>query len=270
MSSIKQSIKSIIEFLHLGKLVDKLRFYQQYLSNYSTISAFLKQHKSEAFPTPYMIYETFRLDYERYWKSGREDAEWVINLVTPFQYLTGKRILDWGCGPARVIRHFPKLLNATFYGTDYNDKYVDWCKNNISGIDFRKNHLNPPLAFEINSLDFIYSISIFTHLSKESHFQWIDEMYRVLDKDGIFFFTSHGDITVRNLLAHEKEQYENGDIVVRGSVKEGYRMYCAYHPIPFIQKLLKNKFEVLLHIPGEEKDWGLEQDVWIVRKLSII
>jgi len=268
MSKFKQNIKSIIELLHLGKFVDKLRYYQQYNLKKKEIQSFLSQH-DEPMPTPFMIYETFKLDYDRYWQSGQEDAQWIAELVQPFMDLNDKRILDWGCGPARIIRHFPSLFpQATLFGSDYNAEYVQWCQDHITNIQFKKNELNPPLDIGKQSLDFVFSISIFTHLSENSHYQWIDEMYRVLDTNGIFFFTTHGDVTLRNLLDDEKIKYKHGELVVRGSVKEGYRMYCSYHPIPFIKKLLKNKFEVLKHIPGEVKEWGLSQDVWIVRKLE--
>lgn len=268
MSKTKQNIKSLIEMLHLGKAVDKLRFYKQYYSKKNQIDSFVKKH-DVPLPTPFMIYETFKLDYERYWNSGQEDAQWIIHSIAPFKDLNNKRILDWGCGPARVIRHFHNYLtDPTLFGSDYNIEYIQWCQKNIGNIEFKTNGLNPPLSFKANSFDMVYSISIFTHLSEKSHYLWMDEIYRVLDTDGIFFFTTHGDITQQNLLEDEILKYKKGEIVIRGSVTEGYRMYCAYHPIPFIKKLLKDKFQILKHIPGEKKEWGLSQDVWIVKKLS--
>jgi ubiquinone/menaquinone biosynthesis C-methylase UbiE len=269
MASGKQIIKSVLETLHLGKAADYIRFGWQYLQNYDAIKKAKAQWPSEPFPKPFMIYETFKLNYERYWLSGLEDAQFIYQAILPYKNLNQARLLEWGCGPGRIIRHWPKLLgkDAQVNGTDYNTDYIRWCTQNLKGIQFKTNQLLPPLAFDAGSMDVVYAISIFTHLSEASIIAWIHDMYRVLDKNGIFYFTTHGDITKRHLLSQEMAQYDAGRIVVRGNVKEGYRMYCTYHPPQYMQTCIEAAgFKVLQHIPGQEKDWGLEQDIWIIQK----
>lgn len=267
MSSFKQSAKSLIELLGLGKTVDKLRFYKQYWANKKKIAAFRAANPNLALPNPFMIYETFRLDYDRYINSGKEDAQAIIEEVNPFVDLSGKTILDWGCGPARIIRHFPDLIrDGQFYGSDYNAEYIDWCKDNLEQITFLENKLAPPLLIDEASVDFAYAISIFTHLSEQKHYEWINEIARILKSGGIFYFTAHGDVTKQNLHTQEIAKYNSGLMVERGNVKEGYRMYTAYHPTEFINKLVSEQFTVLKHRPGVPKNWGLEQDVWIIKK----
>ncbi|RYD96995.1 MAG: class I SAM-dependent methyltransferase [Sphingobacteriales bacterium] len=267
MGKVKQQIKSLIEAMGLGFAADKARFWYQYAQQKGKINAFKAAHPGMPLPTPFMIYETFRLDYAKYLETGRAAAESIYQEVNPFIALQGKAILDWGCGPGRVVRHFPDLLpTARVYGSDYNSEYVNWCRDNLKQITFTQNQLAPPIPLEAGSLDFIYAISIFTHLSAKMHLEWMNEMYRLLKPGGVFYFTTHGDITRKNLLESEKMQYDNGIIVERGNVKEGYRMYATYHPPAFIEQLVAGKFSVLHHRPGKAKDWGLEQDVWIIRK----
>lgn len=252
-----------------GMAADKIRFYLQYFTAIRKIKTFRKSHPDWVFPEPFMIYETFRLDYQRYFESGKADAQEIFDTVHPFMNLSDKPILEWGCGPGRIIRHFPELTpNAHLYGSDYNKEYITWCRKNLKGIVFEENKLSPPLPFEKGSLHFVYAISIFTHLSEEKHFEWINEMHRVLSVGGLFYFTTHGAITLQHLLPNESSKFEDGEIVVHGSVKEGYRMYTAYHPVPFIKKILSEKFEILKHIPGTQQPWGTSQDVWLVRNLG--
>jgi len=270
MSRLKQSAKSLIKFFGLGQAVDKTRFYLQYIRQKDNIAAFKAAHPDVALPSPFMIYETFRLDYQRYYDSGKADAIAIYEEVKPYISLEGKAILDWGCGPGRIIRHFPSIIpSAQFYASDYNKEYVQWCHEHLKNITFKENQLSPPIPYDKSSIDFAYAISIFTHLSEEKHFEWIDEIHRLLKPGGIFYFTAHGDITRKNLLDNELIQYDKGELVERGNVKEGNRMFTAYHPTPFIEQLLGGKFQVLKHRKGVEKSWGLEQDVWIIRKNEI-
>lgn len=265
---MKQKIKNIITYLGLGEYVDRCRFNWIHSKEKKHFDLFKKNNPDIPLPEPFMIYETFRFDYERYWNSGKEDALWIINAVSPFMNLNGKKILDWGCGPARVIRHLPKYIDhATFYGADYNPSYIKWNSNNILNVNFSTNNLQPPLEFENNELQFIYAISIFTHLSESMHYAWIDEIHRILDIGGIFLFTTHGDVTLPLLSVDEKHSYQRNKLVVRGNVKEGNRMYSAYHPPAFIHSLIENKFKILKHEAGTPQKWGYAQDLWIIQKL---
>ncbi|OJV56118.1 MAG: hypothetical protein BGO31_18790 [Bacteroidetes bacterium 43-16] len=267
MGQVKQQIKSLIESLGLGRAADKARFYYQYLQQKGKINAFKAAHPGLPLPTPFMIYETFRLDYAKYLETGKSAAVSIYEEVSPFIELKGKSILDWGCGPGRVVRHFPDIIpTAQVYGSDYNSEYVNWCHENLKEITFTQNQLVPPIPLEAAAMDFIYAISIFTHLSEKMHMAWMNEIYRLLKPGGVFYFTTHGDITRKNLLESEQQQYDAGTIVERGNVKEGYRMYATYHPPAFIRQLVAGKFEVLKHRPGKAQNWGLEQDVWIIRK----
>lgn len=230
--------------------------------------AFVKAHPDLPLPPPYFIYETFRLDYRRYYESGREDADWIAAEARPFLALENMDVLDWGCGPGRVIRHMPAVLGKSnrYYGSDYNETYIRWCTENLTGVDFRRNDLMPPLPFSDASMDLVYGISIFTHLSLRAHEAWITEMHRVLRPGGLLLTTTHGDATMVNLTSHELETYKRGDLVERAQVKEGHRMYAAYQPPAFIQRLIDSRFEVRKHDPGKQESWGIGQDLWVLRR----
>ncbi len=93
----------------------------------------------------------------------------------------------------------------SYYGCDYNKKYVDWCSENIDKIGFKQNNLSPPLPYKNNLFDFIYGISVFTRLSEEMHYEWMKELTRVLKKEGILFLTTHGAVYFSKLMEKEKK-----------------------------------------------------------------
>ena len=133
----------------------------------------------------------------------------------------------------------------------------------MQGIDFIQNNLIPPLDLHDNSIDVLYSVSVFTHLSKEMHFRWIEEIKRVLKPGGLFIGTFHGDESCGNLLSYEKSKYCNGEFVSRGNVKEGSRIYAAYHSDKFIEN------ELLAGFDSVRKDESVfSQSIWCAKTVS--
>jgi len=43
----------------------------------------------------------------------------------------------------------------------------------------------PPMSYEDNMFDFVYSISIFTHLPEDMQFAWLQELQRITKPGGI-------------------------------------------------------------------------------------
>ena len=258
----KQSSARILRQLGLFQLADYFRFIWLRRKNREQNRAFRKQYPDVAFPPDYMMYEAFQLDYERYYINGKKTAEWLVGLVQNHKNLKGGSILDWGCGPARVIRHLPALIeDGDFYGTDYNRQSIAWCSANFTDIYFHSNDLMPGLIYEKEWFDLIYGISIFTHLSKVAHEAWLNELIRLLKPGGILFITLHGNSFREKLTPAEELVFDSDEIVVRGQVTEGHRTFTAFHPEKWV-RIWTLSLTVLEHIPGGEG----EQDVWIFKK----
>lgn len=176
--------------------------------------------------------------------------------------------MDWGCGPGRIIRHLPEVINSgcSFYGTDYNEQSIAWCSRNIPEVNFNLNHLEAKLPYQNDFFEVIYGISIFTHLSEAMHYDWFNELYRVLKPGGILFMTTQGANFLVKLNKAEKTRFEAGALVVRGKVKEGHRTFSAFQPKTYMLALF-DQMEVLEHVEfpiGNVK--VVPQDIWIVRK----
>jgi len=216
------------------------------------------------------MYESFKLDYNKYYFGGKKTAEWVIQNLERYTTLKSKNILDWGCGPGRVIRHIPKMLGYTgkYFGTDYNKDSINWCKEHIGDVNFNCNNLKADLPYEDNFFDAIYGISIFTHLSREMHYNWLYELNRILKPGGNLLVTTQGENFKSKLTQSENSRFEKGELIVRGKVKEGHRTYSAFHPDSFLYSLFGSEFEVLEKKvePASRKDYQ-PQDTWILMKI---
>ncbi len=264
----KGQISLALRKFGLMHFTDILRYYIQRFQNRRINKEFKSKNPNIKLPPDYLLYESFQINYQKYYTDSIDTAKWLKNYFEKYIELKNKKILDWGCGPGRVIRHLPEVIgnNCEFFGTDYNKKSIDWCSKNLKNISFNLNALDAKLVYSDNFFDVIYGISIFTHLSEQLHYEWYNELYRILKPNGIMFLTTQGDNFKVKLTESELTKYNANELIVRGNVKEGHRTYSAFHPKGFMLNLFEN-LEVLEHIENKpESGKWLPQDIWILRK----
>lgn len=264
----KGKISNLLRQLGLIYPADWARYYLERFKNRKVNKRFKLEHPHVKLPPDYLLYESFQINYQKYYTGSMETVKWLKNHFEKHIELKDKRILDWGCGPGRIIRHLPQIIGnrCDYYGTDYNKRSIDWCSKNLPDIHFNNNSLKAKLPYDDHFMDIIYGISIFTHLSEQLHYDWYHELYRILKPKGIMFLTTHGDNYKVKLTDPEMNTYNNNQLVVRGKVKEGHRTYTTFQPKAFMEKLFSN-VEILEHIETkpEAGSW-IPQDIWIVRK----
>jgi SAM-dependent methyltransferase len=267
-SNRKQAFVSLLRRTRLLRLTDHLRGAWSYAKNRQSNRAFLREHPDFPVPPPGLAYDAYgKINWSTYHRTGRRHAQYLADLIKKHEDEPAITIAEWGCGPARVLRHMPDLFagrSARFFGFDYNERSIDWCAKSIAGITFRSNSLAPPLPHGPDGVDCLFCISVFTHLSEAMHFEWLKELSRVVKPGGLIILTTHGDACRASLLDHEAREYDAGRLVVRGNTKEGKRCFVAYHPPSFVSDELLEEFEVLEHLaePSPNKPG---QDVWVVR-----
>ncbi|MFB3890349.1 MAG: methyltransferase domain-containing protein [Candidatus Bathyarchaeia archaeon] len=174
-------------------------------------------------------------------------------------------ILDFGCGCGRVIRHFNGLKQTRLCGTDYNQELIRWCRRNLRFAEFETNHLNPPLNYGEGKFDFVYALSVFTHLPANLQLLWRDEILRALKPGGFFLMTTHGEHYLRELTPEEQDAFQDGQLVVRGGNTAGSNFCAAYHPLVFVRREFGRGFRIRDFIP-EGASGNPYQDVFLLEK----
>lgn len=266
----KAFFKKFLRSIGIIRASDYLRYQIIKIRNRKDNFKFKKENRDIAIPPDYLLYEAHQLKYRSYISNGLQNAKELKVLFEKWINLDSKKVLDWGCGPARIIRHFPDLLTSTeFFGTDYNEKTILWNKKHIKNVIFSSNKINPPTHFENNFFDVIYGLSIFTHLSERNHVNWINELHRIANKDAILVLTTHGEVFKEKLLSRDQIKFDSNNLVVQANTLEGHRTFAAYHPPKLMRKLFEEKFQVLEHLPGKRESWGITQDKWILKKSNL-
>ena len=116
-----------------------------------------------------------------------------------------ERVLDVGCGLARVVQPLSEVLtDGTYDGIDTVPVYVEFCRSiGLDGHRFRFHHAdlyssfyNPtgsirPEEFRFpwpdRSFSLVIATSLFTHLSDAAAENYLCEVYRVLEPGGRLF-----------------------------------------------------------------------------------
>lgn len=103
-----------------------------------------------------------------------------------------ENVLDFGCGVGRIVQYFNQYDRINLTGCDPNANFIEWLSNHYHSNTFYQTNFHPPLPFEADTFDLIYSVSVFTHLSEKLQFSWLQELQRVLRKDRIALITVLG------------------------------------------------------------------------------
>ena len=105
----------------------------------------------------------------------------------------GANVLDFGCGVARQLLQFTRNFpNANYSACDIDDTSIDFIKRAYPQVDSYTSPFRPPLKFEDNHFDLIYSVSIFSHLAMADIPPWLDELARITKPGGICLLTTEG------------------------------------------------------------------------------
>jgi SAM-dependent methyltransferase len=121
---------------------------------------------------------------------GRHSRARIERLLPNDWSWEGKRVLDFGCGAGRTLRHFlDEAGHAEFHGCDIDDPSIGWLSENLSPpFHVFQNGESPGLPRPDGFFDLAYALSVFTHLG-DHWADWLLELRRVLKPDGLLLAT---------------------------------------------------------------------------------
>ena len=195
-----------------------------------------------------------------YLSSGRLHVGQMRAIVeaSGFSFESAERILDFGCGAGRMIRHLRDLSGTCeIWGTDINAEQIYWCKRHLSPpFHFATTTKVPHLPFEDRSFPFIYCGSVFTHIDDLAD-AWLLELRRILAPGGRIYLTIHDEHTVA---LFESGRYDGADIVTLmksaatyQKAKHAFGMFTIgrdnasqiFYDLEYFSTMLRPMFEIL-------------------------
>lgn len=122
-------------------------------------------------------------------KEDFETKKESIIFIKEFQVSPQDEVLELACGIGRTCRWIaPKVKQYT--GVDFIPQMIERAKNYNSSFPNAKFVVNDGRTLNIftdNSFDVVYCEIAFQHMPKDVQQSYVDEVYRVLKKEGTFF-----------------------------------------------------------------------------------
>ena len=199
--------------------------------------------------------------YEGFLESGATDAEAIRDEVRQID-----AVLDFGCGCARVLRHWSRLPDTRVHGSDFNPQMIDWCRRSLPFAGFTLNRVAPPLELEDESFDLVYAVSVFTHLLEPLQLPWLTELARVVRPGGRLLVSLNGAQQAEALLQDDgRERFRAGELAQIWSERAGTNACTVFHPGPYRRRLAA---EAGLEVVAEHPDaiCNAGQDILLLGK----
>jgi 2-polyprenyl-3-methyl-5-hydroxy-6-metoxy-1,4-benzoquinol methylase len=231
-------------------------------------------HEGVAIPPAHLITAVSGTPHvDRFLDGGHKAASGIRDILRKNGYDVERlpSILDFGCGCGRVLRWWKGLSKGgiELHGTDYNRKLATWADINLPFAKVAVNRLKPPTQYPNSRFDFIYAISVFTHLPEQHQIAWMTEFRRLLRPDGLLFLSLHGASYRYRFSNSEWRRFSSGELVVRRRVGAGSNLCNTFHPELYVRNVLSKGFRVIDFIP-EGAMGSPHQDAWLMRRLETL
>jgi SAM-dependent methyltransferase len=206
-----------------------------------------------------------------YFGSGRRDVWTVLTMVEKYgaDARVMRSVLEFGCGSARVLRHFRSIEGLRLAGTDANPTPIEWDRKNLPGIEFNHNGLQPPLPYKDGSFDFIYALSVFNHIPLVWQGAWLDELHRVLRPGGYLLCTINGEYYINSLSNEDRLKLQREGNLTLDAKSAGAHYstqvlgsWDVYQSPDNIRKAFGENFELLCY----EREAVAGKDALVLRK----
>lgn len=158
----------------------------------------------------------YYIDWTKEGQFNKDMIDWNYqapqNTVKLFDQHTPNKdisILDAGCGSGLVGSELQKYGYTKITGADFSQEMLNLIPKNIYK-DLEITDLNEKLKYEDNFFDAIICVGTFTYGHVKAHA--LDEMLRIIKKDGLICFTINEGIYLEYQFDRKMEQLSNNKL----------------------------------------------------------
>ena len=182
-----------------------------------------------------------------------------------------RTILDFGCGCSRILRFLiPFLPDATFSGCDIDPVAIQWSRKHLPGVRFETVPHLPPTSYTREGFDFIYGLSVFSHLDLPRQILWLDELHQMLPPEGLLLLTVQGavayDIVKNNIDETQRADFEATGFLFLENIPDKVLpdwYQTAIYKEQFARLVFRSGFSILRYDMQGMTGW---QDLLLLRK----
>jgi SAM-dependent methyltransferase len=189
-----------------------------------------------------------------------------------------ERLLDFGCGCGRFLRHFGSIADhVEIHGTDIDAEMIRWVAANIPYVTALVGPTEPPLPYPAGYFDLIINHSVFTHLDERYQDLWLSELHRITRPGAIALLTVEGTGSWNRMCTDLERQgadtsewraelesrgilFIRDDLFIGSTHPDFY--HSTFHAPWYVFQHWSQYFDVALYLP----DGSISQDLVVLRR----
>lgn len=164
-------------------------------------------------------------------------------------------IHDFGCGCGRVVRALRSAVGPSvrLTASDIDSEAIEWCQRDYAGIaEFEVNGHEPPAPYPDATFDFLFSISIVTHLPEAMQIAWLRELRRLVKPGGYVLLSVHGPKHYGMIPSGRRgEMSTRGFVYLKTGETAGLPEFyqTAFHSRDYVERVWSEYFEIVAYKP---------------------
>lgn len=198
-------------------------------------------------------------DPDYFFSEGYKDSYDILTLFEKHgvQLNNVKSVLEFGVGFSRILINWFPFNDAKLYGCDITPEGLQWSKQlHGSRVNYELTNPEPPLPYDDDFFDVIYSNAVFIHIPYKKQEVWIKELLRIL-KSGGFIVVTYYEPSVNLTQFSASEVHEKliktGWYETPGSSNVNYNATTTHISRDLLLKLWGEYFTVLDFVPRFKK-----------------
>lgn len=205
-----------------------------------------------------------------YFVSGNYDADWILGVLGKYVQKPSPKVLEFASGFGRVGRFMTsKRPDLDFTASDIHPAAIAFMRERLAMKAELSSFEPEQLAIPKSSFDFIFVLSLFSHLPHASFSRWLGALLNLLQPNGVLLFTTSGE----NSMEHQPH------IAVNYDKKKGYGYFGNDSDQPDLSTTVYGTmavdFEYVVRqirsasddvIVSYERGAWHPQDVWVIRR----
>lgn len=221
------------------------------------------------FPPTDLMYHTTGLQQDRDFAQHGADILAALSAASPKPLAEFTSMLDFGVGVGRVARYY-KGFSGRYVGADIDEPNLGWVAGHLPWVETVLTEPAAPLPFEPATFDGVVSISVFTHIDRETTEFYVNELYRLTRPGALLFLTLHGDQALNLALSDaevgrligispERLEQARGELVNDGFhfaeqythlTRANYRYGTTFASQQGAEAIFGRRFKVVGFVPG--------------------
>jgi len=146
-----------------------------------------------------------------YFEGGRQNAAQVAAAAKRILKREDIKVLEFASGYGRVTRHLKSVMpHADITASDIHPQACSFMREQL-GVRACISSANPATLSVGDGYDFIFVLSLFSHLPHRTFGEWLQVLYNRLAPGGALLITAHGDTSRAHFAGIDLSKEENGE-----------------------------------------------------------